>query len=1357
MKKKLFLWIVISCLLLHVHSQVSNPFEAYFREAYQRNQTIPEGLLEAVAFTNTRMRHLRPSNDDFSCQDLPAYYGVMGLVEDGKGYFQNNLLTVAELSGFSLEEIKSDPRINILAYAAAYVALQRSTRNLTRSLEAQGPVIYSLSEIPDDDSDHNRFARDQQFYGILKEMEQPHSESSDRSADFIDYQKIFGPERMKTLTAPSLEIRTNRPRNNLVPNSTDRTTILCTASMKDSDYEPALFSAASRSNYTSRNGEKVQYITIHTVQGSYAGAISWFRNPNAKVSTHYVIRASDGQVTQMVCEGDQAFHVRTDNPTTIGIEHEGYTQDGLVWYTPEMYRASAALTRYLCDKYDINPQQIYAGPGNKSTSVLSNECYKVKGHQHFKDNDHTDPGLNWDWDLYYRLVNDPVTPERVIAAEGRIAHLDYKELERKAYLVRSESNKPLSLRFTTFDLEGSKNTPFDYIDIYDGVDHRGIYLGRFTGNVNPGTLIANSGAAYLEFRSDCKVNKKGWELTYSTVAANPNCKSPENPSVVDIFGMGATLQWEAGRDASSYNVRVRRRNLDDTWQTFTTDKKFVTLTGLGMNGLYEWQVEAVCAANTVSIPAGGSFVTLNVSKQSTPLVYTIRLDEGNFYDSGGLHAGYSDNESYVYRILPPNGKKVSLDFESFETEKDVDILTIYDGPNTESPVLGVFSGTNKPGTITSRDGALTLRFSSDNRTNGAGWRASWSTSGLRPDTSIPTDPETPPVSTDDFKPELIYTDRSPETQPEIMPVYAPGSFKLSFNDISRGGRGLINQFYNIAQYSDGKWAANKDIGFLYDDFSGSFNKEWQSYGGSWKHSQGRLVQSDAALENTNLSMPMLQRQNDIYLYHWQAKMDGAGSNKRIGLHFFCSDLSKSNRGNSYFVWVREAGTGSRAEIYKTQNDQFYLQVQRSTKIEKGKVYDYKVIYNPSRGRIELYINDNFTVSWTDPRPLTQGKGISLRTGGCSAVWDNLIVYKARTNQVQVQVGTDPKSDIVLKGNKPEAFRVSSLVVDQGSNLKAVWSKFVQGSAEIKGATGGGTETDQPVDAGTPETPPSTPSSTGESGFLADSYSNDFTFSLPKPNTFILPADFNGKNWSANPNTGFFLDEFPGSTLGTHWVQSLGSWSQQDGLLIQKDESSTNSNLSAPLLQSGGDIYMYHWRTKILSKGDNKRFGLHFFADAGNSIHRGNSYLVWVRNYTGKQGKVEIYKSENNELLAPRIDASINIQDNVWIDCRVVYDAQSGLIEVYLNQSKVLSWRDPSPLRSGGFVSLRTGSAMVQFDDVRVYKLSADSNPQITVGTRTTDMIRYKSVGAKPGLRIYMVRMDERGRWEKVDWDEAIIR
>ncbi|MER7891568.1 N-acetylmuramoyl-L-alanine amidase [Micromonospora sp. NPDC094482] len=158
------------------------------------------------------------------------------------------------------------------------------------------------------------------------------------------------------------------------------------------DYPPAAWAPASTSNYTVASrptSHPIRYVVIHMTQGSYAGSISWFQNPAAKVSAHYTFRSSDGAVTQSVREKDIGWHAGnwTYNTQSIGIEHEGYV-DNPAWFTDAMYRASAALTRSLTAEYGIPRDRAH-----------------IIGHVEVPGATHTDPGPNWNWTYYLQLVN----------------------------------------------------------------------------------------------------------------------------------------------------------------------------------------------------------------------------------------------------------------------------------------------------------------------------------------------------------------------------------------------------------------------------------------------------------------------------------------------------------------------------------------------------------------------------------------------------------------------------------------------------------------------------------------------------------------------------------------------------------------------------------------------------------------------------------------------------------------------------------------------------------------------------------------------------------------------------------------
>jgi len=92
-------------------------------------------------------------------------------------------------------------------------------------------------------------------------------------------------------------------------------------------------------------------IVIHTTESPYASAIRFFAQGHGQASAAYVIRSSDGAITQMVQEKDIAWHAgnRQYNATSIGIEHEAYIHD-CSWYTNAMYESSARLVAYLTRK-----------------------------------------------------------------------------------------------------------------------------------------------------------------------------------------------------------------------------------------------------------------------------------------------------------------------------------------------------------------------------------------------------------------------------------------------------------------------------------------------------------------------------------------------------------------------------------------------------------------------------------------------------------------------------------------------------------------------------------------------------------------------------------------------------------------------------------------------------------------------------------------------------------------------------------------------------------------------------------------------------------------------------------------------
>ena len=124
---------------------------------------------------------------------------------------------------------------------------------------------------------------------------------------------------------------------------------------------------------------------------------------------------------------------------------------------------------------------------------------------------------------------------------------------------------------------------------------------------------------------------------------------------------------------------------------------------------------------------------------------TFNQCNGVFFDSGGP-ASYSNNENYTITICSDSGDDtaIQLDFTFFDTQVNADILTIYDGPDTDGALIGSYSGTNSPGVVqsTNTSGCLTISFQSNNAITREGFEAiiSCATPCQEIDLSIVTNP-----------------------------------------------------------------------------------------------------------------------------------------------------------------------------------------------------------------------------------------------------------------------------------------------------------------------------------------------------------------------------------------------------------------------------------------------------------------------------------------------------------------------------------------------------------------------------------------------------------------------------------------
>lgn len=227
----------------------------------------------------------------------------------------------------------------------------------------------------------------------------------------------------------------------------------------------------------------------------------------------------------------------------------------------------------------------------------------------------------------------------------------------------------------------------------------------------------------------------------------PTCERPTNLAVSNITSSSVDLSWDTEPNASNgYIWYVFERGdspvTDTPVATGTTPAGITTATATGLaSGLaFDFYVRADCDTD-------------GLSQFSGPIKFSsIPACGGKFYDTGGPNYFYGDNEDITTVISPEvAGDAVTVTFISFDVEDEFDALYVYDGPDTNSPMIssgnpatysgfpaGGYYGIDNPGPFTSThsSGALTFVFLSSEFGMYPGWEADVTCAALGTDDNL---------------------------------------------------------------------------------------------------------------------------------------------------------------------------------------------------------------------------------------------------------------------------------------------------------------------------------------------------------------------------------------------------------------------------------------------------------------------------------------------------------------------------------------------------------------------------------------------------------------------------------------------
>lgn len=314
---------------------------------------VPAEILMAISRVETRFQMVE-GEEEFPGQE--RRYGWMaireGLLDDA-----------ADLLGVSIDQIKTDPQTNLDAAAALMSERARQLGISGDDLEAWAPVVADYSGIIDEE-------------GV---------------AEYVHYE-VYGALRsgiaLEGFTLEPMAVEADWPLPSRWGQRTGDSSTIWTGSP----------------NNSSRNGASVDFVIIHTCEGSYSGCWSWLSNSASGVSAHYVVNDTGSEVRQLVDEDRKAWHIAANyscsnnsgvdcwrdgtamNSISVGIEHAGYGSQSS--WDPGLIDRSADLSCGITQRHGI-----------------PRDAYHIVGHGQLQPWNRSDPGAAWPWSDYLNEID----------------------------------------------------------------------------------------------------------------------------------------------------------------------------------------------------------------------------------------------------------------------------------------------------------------------------------------------------------------------------------------------------------------------------------------------------------------------------------------------------------------------------------------------------------------------------------------------------------------------------------------------------------------------------------------------------------------------------------------------------------------------------------------------------------------------------------------------------------------------------------------------------------------------------------------------------------------------------------------
>ena len=294
------------------------------------------------------------------------------------------------------------------------------------------------------------------------------------------------------------------------------------------------------------------------------------------------------------------------------------------------------------------------------------------------------------------------------------------------------------LNFTSFNTEANA----DYLRLYNGNSLTAPLLATLSGNNLPSPVISNGTSLTMSFLSNSAITFPGFTLQETFIAAP--CTGPAvfttNNSIVSDGAAPYTsfmnCTWTITAPAD-YRVVLTFTSFDteqgvDVLTVFdgsaNTPVPIASFSGqalpaaqrtIGSRMFITWTTDGVNNYDGFRAIATFEPIPNCMASPSPPITLSgTTITEG--------YGNYGSQMACVWNITAPLGYRVALSFLTFETEPNVDVLTIYEGPNTTANNWNLrtrLSGTSIPAAQYSTGSNMILTFTTDANVFAAGFSA----------------------------------------------------------------------------------------------------------------------------------------------------------------------------------------------------------------------------------------------------------------------------------------------------------------------------------------------------------------------------------------------------------------------------------------------------------------------------------------------------------------------------------------------------------------------------------------------------------------------------------------------------------